>query len=246
MGSDEAASARERKVMDTFVELADTLASDYDLGEFLHLLVDRCAEILGADTAGVLLETERGDLRLAAAVSEEMDAIERLEVDKDQGPCIEAYRRREPVIAQDLDRDRERWPDVAPRLVDMGMRSGYAFPLKLRQDCIGALSLYRRSAAEFHEDDVRLAQAFADVAAIGILQRRTVAAAEERSRQLQHALNSRIIIEQAKGVLAERHGVTTDKAFEALRGYARRNGLKVRDVSRQIVDGHDPEITFHP
>lgn len=244
MSCDEAARGRERKVLDTFVELADTLASDYDLADFLHLLVDRCAEILAADTVGVLVESEQGALGLAAAVSEEMDAIERVEIEKGQGPCVEAYRGAVPVVARDLAAERERWPDVVPRLLDMGMQSGYAFPLKLRGDCIGALNLYRRSMGVFRDDDVRLAQAFADVAAIGILQQRTVAAAEERAEQLQHALHSRVIIEQAKGVLAQRHGVTTDRAFDTLRRYARRNGLKVRDVSQQVVDGLNPEITF--
>ena len=123
------------------------------------------------------------------------------------------------------------------------MHAGFAFPLLLRDDCIGALNLYRREPGPFDEDDARLAQAFADMAAIGILQQRTVTSAEQRAAQLQHALNSRVIIEQGKGILAGRHGVTPDEAFHALRAYARHHQLKVRDVCQQIVEGSAPDIT---
>jgi GAF domain-containing protein len=229
---------RERLMIDTFVELADTLAGDYDVADFLDRLIDRCLVLLEADVAGVLLESPAGDLRLAAGTSEEMKTIEQAELATGEGPCVQAYRTREAVIAPDISAERDRWPDVAPRLLDLGMRSGHAFPLQLRDDCIGALNLYRREARPFEATAISLAQALADVAAIGILQERKSRAAEERSAQLQHALDSRIVIEQAKGVLAERHAVSPQRAFEVLRAYARDHNLKLRDVSDRILAGN--------
>ena len=226
-----------RLVQNTFVELANMLASDYDVGEFLHFLVDRCAAVVDADAAGVLLEGEGGHLRLAAAVSQEMDAIEEAEMSLGEGPCLDAYRQGGPVIAEDIGQCHERWPAITPKLLDLGLSSAYAFPLRLRGDRVGALNLYRREPGPFPEEAVRWAQAFADVAAIGILQERKVAAAERRAEQLQGALTSRIIIEQAKGVLGERHGVTPNEAFHILRRYSRNHGLKMRNLCQQVVEG---------
>jgi len=233
---------RQRRVMDTFVELADTLASDYEVAEFLQVLVERCAELLGADTAGVLLETSTGDLRLAAGISAEMREIEDLGIRLGEGPCLDAYRLGEPVIAEDMTDFRDRWPRITPRILDIGMRSAYAFPLRLRGDRIGALNLYRARPGSFDDDDIRLGQAFADVATIGILQDRRISAAERRAEQLQHALDSRVVIEQAKGILAQRHGIAPEEAFQALRAHARRNHLKVHDLSSQVVAGTAPDI----
>lgn len=228
---------RDRAVIETFVELADTLSGDYDIGEFLQFLVERCTSILNADVAGVLLQTPEGQLNLSAATSEEMRAIEDIELSAGDGPCMDAYRTGDPVIVKDLHQARDRWPGVAQQLLDMGMRSGYAFALALRGDRIGALNLYRRDLEPFDDIDIRTAQAFADIAAIGILQERKVTDAERRTRQLQHALDSRIDIEQATGILVQRHGITPTQAFEALRAYSRSHRLRVHDVSQRIVSG---------
>lgn len=227
---------RPRLISETFVDLADTLANDYAVADLLHTLVEQSALILEADVTGVLLEDSGGELRLAAASSSEMEAIEEAEITHRQGPCVEAYRTGEAVIVEDLRDERERWPAVVPQLLDMGMASGHAFPIKLRDDRIGALNLYRYGLKPFTDEDVRLAQAFADMAAIGILQRRTVLEAEERAEQLEGALRSRIIIEQAKGVLAERHGLPPRKVFEALRAHARRTRTRIHDLSREVVE----------
>ncbi len=150
---------------------------------------------------------------------------------------MEAYQTGEQVLAHDLEKQQANWPDVAPRILEIGMRSAYAFPLQLRQDRIGALNLYRRKPGPFHGDDIRLGQAFADVAAIGILQQRKVVEAEQRAAQLQHALDSRVIIEQAKGVVAQQQHVAPRRAYEAIRRFARDNNRIVREVSQDIVDG---------
>lgn len=243
---------RDQLIRDTFVDLADTLASDYDVGEFLHLLVQRCEDVLSVTTCGVLVEAQEGGLRLAAATSSEMHRLEQVEIDLMDGPSFEAYRRVEPIVSQDLRDERQRWPQVLDQAFEMGLLTAYAFPLRLRDDCIGALSLYRNQLGAFDEDDVQLAQAFADVAAIGILQERKITRAEQRAHQLQHALDSRVVIEQAKGILAERHGVSLGQAFERLRHHARSNNLKVRDICHDIINGrslpplhHTPGTSSH-
>lgn len=229
---------REQQVLDTFVDLADTLTSDYDVSEFLRMLVSRCAELLDVSTGGVLLEATKEHLQLAAALSPEMEALEQAELDNRDGPCHEAYRTGEPVLADDLDRSdaAERWPTVVERMRDMGLKAVYAFPLRLRGDRIGALNLYRDRTGDFDDDDVRLAQAFADVAAIGILQERKVTRAERRAEQLQQALDSRVLIEQAKGIVSAERNVSVEEAFERIRRHARSNNRKLHDVARAIVD----------
>ena len=224
-------------IRDTFVDLADTLASDYDVGEFLQVLVQRCQDVMDVTTCGVLVEDPQGTLRLAAATSREMHQLEQAEIHLEDGPCFEAYRRVEPIVSHDLREERQRWPQVVDQALGMGLLAAYGFPLRLRGDCIGALNLYRDQAGALGEEDVRLAQAFADVTTIGILQERKVTRGKQRSQQLQHALDARVVVEQAKGILAERHGVSLNQAFEGLRRHARNNHIKVRDVCQDILNG---------
>lgn len=228
--------SREQFVIDTFVGLADTLASDYDVADFLHDLVERCQEALGVDAGGVMLEDPDGTLRLATATSRKMQQYELAEVTHGEGPCIDAYRNVDQVVANDLNEARERWPKAVEAALELGLQAVYAFPLRLRDDCIGALNLYRESTGPFGEADVRLGQAFADVAAIGILQQRQVTQAEQRADQLQDALSSRVIIEQAKGVLIAKTGLPPDEAFELLRTHARSHRTKLQEVARGVVE----------
>ena len=233
---------RERMVVDTIIELADTLASDYDVGDLLHMLVERCVAVLDVAAGGVLLEAADGHLRVAAATSGKITELEELEIEAGDGACLEAYQRARQVLCGDLREAQHRWPRAAPKAVDLGIIAVCTFPLRLRSDCIGSLCLYRESPGELRDDQLRLAQAFADVAAIGILQQRTLASGEQRAQQLQHALESRIIIEQAKGILAERHGITPNQAFRALRRHARHHQRKVRELAQQVVDGAAPDV----
>lgn len=230
----------EQLVREAFVELADTLASDYDIGDFLQMLVDRCGAILDVRTCGVLVEGPRGDLQLAAATSATMNELETLEIDAREGPCLEAYQTGEQVVCGDLRETMDRWPTITPKALEMGLLAVYALPVRLRGDRIGALNLYREQTGVFDGEDIRLAQALADVAAIGILQARRGADAEERSAQLQGALDTRVIIEQAKGAIAERYGVTPTRAFEAIRSVARSSNRKVTAVCQEIIAGGEP------
>lgn len=229
---------RERAMVDTFVELAGALAGDDDVNELLEMLVARCAAIFGVTTAGVMLETPEGRLQLAVALSAEMRDLEQAEIDNEDGPCHEAYRTGEPAVVNDLDHSdvAERWPTVVGRMRGMGLKAVYAFPLRRRGDRIGALNLYRDAPGEFADDDVRVAQAFADVAAIGILQERRAFSAEERAGQLQYALDSRIKIEQAKGIICAQRNVSLTEAFGAIRHYARSSRRNIHDVAQLVID----------
>lgn len=229
---------RERAVAETFVDLADTLAHDYEVSEFLEMLLRRCTDVLEVTTGGVMLESATGHLQIAAALTADMEALEQAEIDNEDGPCHQAYRTGTPVTADDLDHSdaAEQWPTVVERMRDLGLKAVYAFPIRLRDDCIGALNLYRDTPGAFDDEDIRLGQAFADAAAIGILQERKVASVQERAAQLQHALDSRLVIEQAKGIISAQRQISLDAAFHALRHHARSNQRKIHDVARAVID----------
>lgn len=220
-----------------FVDLADTLVRDFEILDFLDLLCRRCVEVLDVSAAGVLLADENRELRLVAASSEAMRVLEVFEVQNDEGPCLEAYRVGEQVAASDLSAASDRWPRFAPKATEAGFRSAFGFPLRLRADRIGALNLFCTTASDLVVADVRAAQALADIAAIGILQERALREANALSDQLQHALHSRVMIEQAKGIVASQLGVEMGEAFDCLRRHSRQNNIPLREVAAATIDG---------
>jgi transcriptional regulator with GAF, ATPase, and Fis domain len=230
-------TTREQQLAQTFVTLADTLVEDYDVVELLDELVAACVRLLGVSAAGLLLDDQIGHLAVVASSSEETRLLEIFQLQNDEGPCLECYRTREVVASGHLDDERERWPMFAAAAVMAGFHSVAAIPLRLRSQSIGTLNLFGAGAEPITGDDQRLAQALADVATIGILQERTLHDSQVVGAQLQHALNSRVIIEQAKGMLAERNATDLAAAFGALRSYARTNNLKVTDVASRLVAG---------
>jgi GAF domain-containing protein len=233
---------REQELADTFVTLADTLVEDYDVVELLDHLVASCVELLGVAAAGLLLDDQHGHLAVAASSSEEVRLVEIFQLQNDEGPCLDCVRSGAVVSADDLATQVDRWPLFAPAAVEAGFRSVTALPMRLRRETIGALNLFSRAVEAVSSDDQRLAQALADVATIGILQQRSVHQSNQLADQLQHALNSRVVIEQAKGVLAERSEVDLEMAFEMLRRHARANHRKVTDVAYDVVHhGLEPE-----
>ena len=226
----------------TFVELADNLVADFDLIDFLYLLTDRSVALLAASAAGVVLADPRGELRLAAASSEQAGLLELFQLQNDQGPCLECFRTGRPVTAADLAGPAQRWPRFAHAAVQSGFRTVEALPMRLREQVIGALNLFGAEPGPFDPADLRVAQALADVATIGLLHERNVRRTETVAEQLQAALNSRVIIEQAKGKLAERLSIDMDRAFNMLRDYARNTNQRLTDVARAFVDGATAEF----
>jgi GAF domain-containing protein len=220
---------------DTFVELADTMVADFDVIDFLHLLTDRSVALLGASAAGVVLADPRGEVRVAAASSEEAQLLELFQLQNDQGPCLECFRTGRTATATDLAGQAQRWPRFANAALAAGFATVEALPMRLRNQVIGALNLFRAEPGLFQEADLRIAQALADVATIGLLQERNVRRRETVAEQLQAALNSRVVIEQAKGKLAERLGIDMDRAFTMLRDYARNTNRRLTDVARDFV-----------
>jgi GAF domain-containing protein len=235
--------SREAALAQTFVRLADTLASDFDIVDFLHSLSADSVEILGAEAAGVMLANARGGLRLIASSDERMRLLELFELQGEQGPCLDAFSTGRPLQASAAD-SRTRWPDFAPRASDSGFQRMCAVPLRVRVDVIGAMNLFRATDEPFTADEMDIAQAMAEMAAIGLIQERALRERSLLTEQLQAALNSRVIIEQAKGMLAEYLKITMGDAFQLLRNYARNHNRKLSDVARDVVDRKIPNAAF--
>ncbi len=227
---------REPLIVRAFVELADTLIDDYDVIDLLDRLAGHCVALLAAESAGIMLGDAGSTLWVAATTDERTGWMELLQLQAEEGPCLDSYRSGEPVCVPDLTRAAERWPRFVAALAERGdYGSVHALPLRLRGESVGTLNLFHQQPGPLPEADLALGQALADVATIGILSERAVRRGEEMTEQLQAALNSRIIIEQAKGVLAQLGELTMHAAFDHLRRYSRRNNLRLSDVARQVV-----------
>src|SRR5690349_15715071 len=228
---------REELISRAFVTLADTLVDEYDVIDLLNQLTDFCVELLSADAAGIVLGDARRELRAVAASDEAAQVIELLQLQNDQGPCLDCFQTATPVSVADLIEATDRWPTfVAAVRERSAFRSVHALPLRLRGRAIGALNLFHAVPGPLPELDLALGQALADVATIGILQERAIRRGEVLNEQLQGALNNRVIIEQAKGALAQYGGLAPAAAFERLRDHARSRNLKLTDLARRVVD----------
>ena len=226
---------------ETFVELTDTLVAGFDVIDFLHVLTDRSVQLLDVSAAGLLLADPRGELRVVAASSEAARLLELFQIQNDQGPCLDCFRSGRPVAAADLAAAAARWPRFAPAARQAGFAAVQALPMRLREQVIGALNLFRADPGALAPADIRVGQALADVATISLLHERSMRHSDTLNEQLQTALNSRVIIEQAKGKLAERLGVDMDQAFSLLRDRARASNRRLSDLARAFVDGtEDP------
>ena len=231
------ASMREHQLVVTFVELADTLVEDFDLVEFLSTLTERVVELGFASEAGILLVDEHGDLQFMAASDERTHLLELFQVQNQEGPCQDSFSSGTPVAASDLGDERDRWPLFTPKALATGFQSLQAVPLRLRGTIIGALNLFLTERGGISTDDQAVVQAMADVATIGLLQQRELHRAHSIEDQLQHALHSRIGIEQAKGILSEQAEMSMDAAFEWLRTYSRNHNQKLGEVAQAVVEG---------
>ncbi len=229
------AAVRDAKLARAFVAMADTLVDDYDVVDLLDRLVLSCVELLSVTAAGLLLIDPSGILQLVASSSEETRVVEIYQLESQEGPCLEAVRTGRPVIVGGDEELRRRWPSFAQSANSVGFHSVHACPMRLRDAKIGALNLFGAGDSALPADEIELAQALADVATIGILQHRSIKRAELLSDQLQAALNGRIIIEQAKGVLSQFGQIDMDSAFNLIRAYARSNNAKLGVVAEQLV-----------
>jgi len=225
------------RLASVFVEMADTLVDEFDLIDFLHNLADHAVSVSGAASAGLLLADQNDALHFMAASSDGARHLELFQLQHSEGPCLDCYRSQEPVITTDLTQETRRWPDFAVRAGEAGVRSVHAFPMRLRDRVIGALNVFGEEPLPLGPEDVKIVQAMADVATIAILQERAIASAELLTEQLQGALNSRIVVEQAKGVISRDHDVSVDEAFSALRSHARSNHLRLADLAHDVVTG---------
>lgn len=223
------------RLAEVFVEVADTLVDDFDVIEFLQMITTRTSELVSVPAVGLLLDDGRGRLQFMAASDEETRLLELFQIQHNEGPCLDAFTLGTPVVNADLSHAESRWPTFAPRAAASGFRSVHALPLRLRSTVIGALNLFGTDAGSLEPGDVKIVQALADVATIGLLQEKTIRHGELLTEQLQHALNSRVVIEQAKGALARTHGIGVDAAFELLRSYARNHNRKLVDLARIVV-----------
>ncbi len=238
---------READVVKALVEMADTLVDDYDVVDLLTGLADRCVSLLDVSAAGVMLASPEGSLGLVASSSEAMRLLELFELQTQEGPCLDAFRTGQSVGHENLQAGSGRWPSFSAAALQAGFASALALPLRLREATLGALNLLRVTRTPMDEADIIVARAFADLATLSIIQHRTAAESQRLNEQLSAALTSRVVIEQAKGVIAERADVDLAEAFSRLRSYARNHNRRLTDVARAAIDGTlDPQAWAPP
>jgi GAF domain-containing protein len=238
---------READVVRSLVEMADTLVDDYDVVDLLTGLADRCVNLLGVSAAGVMLVSPEGSLGLVASSSEAMRLLELFELQAQEGPCLDAFRTGQPVEHESLEAGSGRWPSFSAAALQAGFRSALALPLRLREATLGALNLLSVTRTPMDKADVVVARAFADLATLSIAQHRAAAEAQRLNEQLAAALASRVVIEQAKGVISERAGVDLAEAFLRLRRDARDHNRRLTDVAQAAIDGTlDPQAWAPP
>jgi transcriptional regulator with GAF, ATPase, and Fis domain len=229
--------AREDRLVDALVTLADTLVDHYDIIDFLQTLAERCVDLVDVSAAGIMLADPKSELRHAACSNEQMRLVELFELQVEEGPCFDAYRTQAPVVCASPEEASQRWPEFARNAIESGFSAFSAVPMRLRTDVVGALNMFSTDAGALGDDDIKVVQAMADIATIGILQERSIRDAHAFSTQLEVALESRVVIEQAKGIVAERSHISVDDAFERIRGFARAHNRLLSETARQIIDG---------
>jgi transcriptional regulator with GAF, ATPase, and Fis domain len=226
---------RERRVTEAFVGLTNSLVDDFDLVDLLSGLTGDCTRLLDIESAGLLLADPEGVLHVLAASTERTRNLELFQLQRAEGPCLDCFRTGRPLSAPDLAASAARWPQFAPRAAQIGVASVHAVPMRLHDDVLGALGLFGSSPGPLGADDVSLAQALAHVACVAIVQHRIATDRRALTAQLQTALDSRVVLEQAKGILSQVGDLAMDDAFRALRRYARGTNRRLTDVAADLV-----------
>jgi GAF domain-containing protein len=225
------------RLADVFVEVADTLVADFDLIEFLHSVAGHAAELTGGTTVGLVLADEQSHLHYMGASDGSARLLELVQLQDAEGPCLDCFNTGQAVVNADLANAADRWPSFVPQALEAGYRSVHAFPMRLRDRVIGAVNVFGRQPTRLADQEIRIIQALADVATIALMQEQAIARAEVLNEQLQSALNSRVVIEQAKGAIAGTLGISMDDAFDVLRGNARRARVPLTEFARELVTG---------
>lgn len=226
---------REREVTQAFVGLASSLASGYDVIDLLSTLTSDCVRLLDVASAGLLLADARGVLHLMAASSDEVRELEIFQLQRAEGPCLDCFQGGVPVAVADLQRHADLWPQFVPAARDAGFASVHALPMRLHETTLGALGLFGAAAGALNPEDLILGQALADVASVALVQDRAASDQATVNEQLQNALNSRVVLEQAKGVVAQQGNLNMPQAFSILRQYARDHNLRLASVAQDVV-----------
>lgn len=221
----------------TMVYLADTLVAGFDVLDLADRLVLAATELIGADAAGLMLDDQRGRLRVLLASSEETHLLELLELQTSEGPCLESIRTGQAVAVPSLAEREDEWPQFVAMAREQGITGAYAFPMTLRDTVIGAMNLFCVADRVLSPEEQQLGRVLTSLTTIGIINHRTLREREVLAEQLQGALNSRVVIEQAKGVIAERATVGIGEAFEMLRAAARSTRRPLVDVAREVASG---------
>ncbi|MWV50602.1 GAF domain-containing protein [Rathayibacter sp. VKM Ac-2803] len=231
------ARAREHDLIETFVTLSDTLVDDYDTVELMQLLVDRSASLFEAASAGLVLRDAHGVAEVLASTNEDSRLIGLLQLQDDAGPCMRCLHTGEVVVVADITESPAEWSHFRERALELGLRSVHCVPLRLRNECIGSLNLFGTAPGVLDAEDVAVVQAFADVATIGILHQRALEESDLVRSQLQRALDSRVLIEQAKGAVAYSRDISTEEAFDVLRRHARSTSTALTVVAGRVLRG---------
>lgn len=225
---------REEILAETFLQLADTIIDDFDVIDLLTMLSSRCVDLLDASATGILLADIHGSLQVVAASSEKATDLELFQIQNEEGPCLDAFHTGKAVVHNDL-AEPSPWPHFARAAISAGLMSVHAFPMRLRDKVLGTLNLFMTKPGPLSDADITVAQALAHAATIALLQDKTAVDLHQLTAQLQGALNSRVIIEQAKGTITERAGIGMDEAFERLRAYAREHNHKLAEIAEAVV-----------
>jgi GAF domain-containing protein len=229
--------AREQRLAEVFVELADTLVEQFDVVDFLQVLTERCVELVDTDAAGLMLDDQRGTLQVVAYTDESARLLELFELQREEGPCLDCFATGQAISNVDLADAASRWPTFAEAARGVGYTLSHALPLRLRRQVIGALNLFSVAPTPLSDGHLAVAQALADVATISLLHERAVRDQVALSEQLQTALHSRIVIEQAKGILSAQAGTDVAAAFALMRTHARRSGEPLTTVANAVIAG---------
>lgn len=231
---------RERGITAAFVSFAQSMTTDYDIADLYIDLTAQCVRLLDVESVGLLLADARGVLHLMAASSEATRDLELLQLQRDEGPCLDCYHSGLPVLAADLSEEKPRWPHFVAAAAAGGIASVHALPMRLHDSVLGTLGLFGAQTGTLDDDDLDLGQALADVASLALVAQRASSDKTAVNEQLQTALNSRVLLEQAKGILAQHGDLGMDESFATLRRYARDHNKKLTDVSRAIVSRELP------